>query len=302
MRHALIGPTVLLALCACAGEQTASSIVPAAEVLVSEPTFIADGAKTTEADLVARLRTADVIVLGEVHDNPQHHAIQARLVSRLSPAGLAVEMIPSASEEGVGVFLNQGGRYGDIGPAVGWDRLGWPDWALYRPIFQAAEGAVVTGGALASRRIRQALDDGAEAAAAAAADPVLVRALSNGLPEKNRKAMEAEMIAAHCNKLPLSVARTMVEAQRLRDASFAAAVLRARRDGGPVVLITGTGHARADHGVPLYLARLAPELKVMSVGFLESEQPSVEAAAGQPFDAIVVTLPALRDDPCLAFQ
>ncbi|MEM9139853.1 MAG: ChaN family lipoprotein [Pseudomonadota bacterium] len=302
MRHALIGPILLAALGACAAEETLSSIVPAAEVIISEPAFVANGAKITQADLIARLRSADVVVLGEVHDNPQHHAIQASLVEALAPSGLAVEMIPRASEEGIAVFLDQGGDYGEIGPAIGWTKLGWPDWALYRPVFEAAEGAVITGGALSRRRIRQALDDGAEAAAAAAADPVLIRALADGLPDRAQQAMVKDMIVAHCNKLPASAARTMVEAQRLRDASFAGAALRARQAAGPVVLITGTGHARADRGVPLYLERLAPDLKVMTVGFLESDLAAVTAGADQPFDAVVVTLPAPREDPCLAFQ
>jgi SAM-dependent methyltransferase len=78
------------------------------------------------------------------------------------------------------------------------------------------------------------------------------------------------MIAAHCNMLPREAAGGMVEAQRLRDARFAAAAFRAFAAGGGqrAVLITGNGHARTDRGVPAYLKRVAPEVRVVSVGML----------------------------------
>lgn len=263
---------------------------------------VTSGAPLTRAALAERLAGADIVILGEVHDNEEHHQGQAWLVERLQPSGLAAEMIPQTSEEGVNVFLAQDGDPGEIGPAIGWNRLGWPDWALYRPIFEAAPLKVVTGGALGRRIIRQAIGDGAGAAAAASADPVLVRAVATSLPDGAQAAMEAEMIAAHCDKLPASAAPGMVEAQRLRDASFAAAALRAMEAGGKAVLITGNGHARKDRGVPIYLAKLAPDVSVLSVGFVETELDARTGLSDQPFDFIWATLPADRPDPCLAFQ
>jgi len=99
------------------------------------------GALMTEAELVAALEQAQIVVLGEVHDNPLHHARQARLVRQLRPRGIAFEMVPGASEEGIQVFLAQGGARSEIGPAIGWGRMGWPDWDFYAPVFEAAPGA-----------------------------------------------------------------------------------------------------------------------------------------------------------------
>jgi len=264
---------------------------------------VSSGVPLTRAALAERLAEADIVILGEVHDNEEHHLGQAWLVERLKPTGLAAEMIPRSSEEGVNVFLEQDGDPGEIGPAIGWDRLGWPDWAFYRPVFEAAPLKVVTGGALGRRVIRQAIGDGAGPAAAASADPALVRAVATTLPEGAQAAMEAEMITAHCDKLPASAAPGMVEAQRLRDASFAAAALRALEiGGGKTVLITGNGHARKDRGVPIYLTELMPEATVLSVGFVETELDARTGLSDQPFDFIWATLPADRPDPCLAFQ
>ncbi len=100
------------------------------------------GAVLSEADLVVALGQAQIVVLGEVHDNPVHHARQARLVRQLRPQGIAFEMVPGASEEGIQVFLAQGGARGKIGPAIGWGRMGWPDWDLYAPVFEAAAGPI----------------------------------------------------------------------------------------------------------------------------------------------------------------
>ena len=169
------------------------------------------------------------MVLGEVHDNPAHHARQARLVRQLQPRGLAVEMVPEASEEGIQVFLAQGGERGRIGPAIGWQRLGWPDWRLYAPIFEAAPGAYIAGAGVARSEIRVAMRGGAATAYGAGASDL---GLDRPLDPAILSAFEDDLIAAHCNLLPRQVASGMVEAQRLRDARFGAAALRAYSRGG----------------------------------------------------------------------
>jgi uncharacterized iron-regulated protein len=105
------------------------------------------------------------------------------------------------------------------------------------------------------------------------------------------------MQAAHCGALPAEVLPGMVQAQRLRDAALARAVVQAHRaTGGPVVLITGTGHARRDRGVPAVLAQAMPDLSVLSVGQMEGS-----AGADPPFDRWIVTPALPRGDPCDAF-
>lgn len=299
----LTGVLLAFALTACAAPEGASNLHRVAITLENDAPLLLDvpsGKSLSVADLAATLRSADVVVLGEVHDNPGHHRVQADLVAALDPAGLAFEMVPQASEDGIAVFLDQGGARDAIGPAIGWERLGWPEWALYRPIFQAAPNAVITGGALPRKQVRRAVREGA----LAVGGPDLVAALTQPLPAVHQAALEQAMIDSHCGKLPAAIAPGMVEGQRLRDASFAAAVLRARAAGdGPVVLITGTGHAHRDRGVPLYLARLAPDLTVRTVGMTEADAPPDAAVlADMPYDALVITRPVQRPDPCAAFE
>lgn len=62
----------------------------------------------------------------------------------------------------------------------------------------------------------------------------------------------------------------MVDIQRLRDAMLADAALEAvTQTGGPVIVITGTGHARNDWGAPYMLTQAQPDLRVLSVGQFE---------------------------------
>ncbi|MEM7507420.1 MAG: ChaN family lipoprotein [Pseudomonadota bacterium] len=251
--------------------------------------------------LARRLDQADIVILGEVHDNPRHHIRQADLVAALEPGGLAFEMVPEASEEGIAVFQAQGAEPGEIGPAIGWDRLGWPDWDLYAPIFEAAPDARITGGAVATSTLRRAMSEGA----AAAFDGDAARYGLTIRPDAaTQRVLEDEMIVAHCNKLPRDAAGRMAEAQRLRDARFANAVERARGSNDQAVLITGNGHARTDRGVPAYLARSNPDLLVAALGQVE-----VEAGANEPsaygdlaYDYVWFSARVDRPDPCAAFN
>jgi uncharacterized iron-regulated protein len=84
--------------------------------------------------------------------------------------------------------------------------------------------------------------------------------------------------------------------QRLRDAAFARAAIEAfDAHGGPVVVITGTGHARVDVGVPAVISVARPELRVWALGQVEGE-------TAMPFDAVEVTAAVERPDPCAVFQ
>jgi uncharacterized iron-regulated protein len=142
--------------------------------------------------------------------------------------------------------------------------------------------------------MRVALDQGA--ASAFGADAARY-GLDVALTASDQAEREAEQAEAHCGALPVDVLPGMVDVQRLRDAAIARAVVQAMdATGGPVVVITGTGHARVDRGVPAVLAVAAPELRVLSVGQLE------EPTADAPFDLWVVSDAPIREDPCAAFR
>ncbi len=240
---------------------------------------------------------ADIVILGEVHGNPDHHRWQAESVAALQPAAIVFEMLLPEQAAAVTPAVRDDPEA--LEAALGWEARGWPDFALYHPIFVAAPDALIVAGDVPRDRVRAAISDGAASVFAATfdADPAAF-ALGTPLPTDEQAAREALQATAHCDALPEAMLPGMVEAQRLRDAALARAALQAHADtGGPVAVITGTGHARTDWGVPALLAIAAPQLSVLAVGQVESD-PGADA----PFDLVRVTDPVPRDDPCAAFH
>ena len=98
------------------------------------------------------LPPADVVILGEVHDNPTHNSHQARAVAALRPAALVFEML-SPEQAGLAMGLPRGDAQA-LGQALQWQDSGWPDFAMYHPIFTAAPDAALYGAALPRDRVR----------------------------------------------------------------------------------------------------------------------------------------------------
>lgn len=242
---------------------------------------------------MASLPRADVVILGEVHDNPHHHEGQAAAVAALRPAAIVFEMLtPDRAAAAAGVDR---GDAAALSAALGWEESGWPDFAMYFPIFAAAPEARVVGGALEREDVRRAVSEGA---AAVMGPEGTAFGLDAPLSAGELAARIAEQDEAHCGALPAEMLPGMVEAQRLRDAVLARATLEALdATGGPVAVITGNGHARRDRGVPVYLEVARPGLDVVTAGQFE-----VPPEGDVPFDVWRVTEAAEREDPCGAFR
>lgn len=239
------------------------------------------------------LPEAGIYVLGEVHDNSAHHDVQADLTAQIAPVALVFEMLTPAQAEAV----QDVARDDEIAlaAALDWADSGWPDFALYAPIFAAAPEATLFGAALERPILMDAMSQGAAATFGVEADQYGLVPLS---PE-DQAAREEEQAVAHCNVLPAEMLPGMVEVQRLRDAAFARTALEAfEATGGPVVVITGTGHARADYGVPAYIRVARPDITVFTLGQVEGN----EAYPDTLFDMVIRTDPTPREDPCAVFQ
>jgi uncharacterized iron-regulated protein len=243
-----------------------------------------------EAEAIKR---AEVVLLGEVHDNPAHHTAQAALVAELAPSAVVWEMLTEVQAALYDPALVDTPE--KLAETLGWAEAGWPDFALYHPIFAAAPEARVYGAALPRDAARAAMEAGPEVSFGAA--KVARFGLSVPLSETDQQRREAYQMAAHCDALPAELLPQMVEIQRLRDAMLAEAALRALAEtGGPVVVITGNGHARRDWGAPVYLARAAPGLRIFALG--QSEAGAIDGS----FDAVIDAAPVERPDPCDAFR
>lgn len=267
----------------------------------------------TPAQLVDAIATAPYVLIGEVHDNGDHHKLQGWLISQMSTRGrrpaVIMEMIRKDKGEALKAYLEKGNATTDgLRRVLEWDKSGWPSWSIYEPIARAAldAGLVIAPGDAPRKEIRTIGRKGFKfIGPARAARLTLDKPLGPAL----EKALMEELVESHCNLMPASALKPMNLVQRFRDATLADAMLsNDRRDGA--ILITGNGHARSDRAVPWYLSRRAPAKTSITIVLVEADKeaktikdlaplsPSGEIAA----DYVWVTPRAKREDQCEALR
>ena len=290
------------------GEEPWSSALARAHPLVGYALSVEDERWVGRAEIDAALAKADFVLLGETHDNVDHHRLQAAFLRSALAGGrrpaVAFEMLDTSQAEPLARALAATPVTAEaIAEAVAWKRSGWPDFAAYRPIFDVALGAELDllAANLPRKVAREAVRQGVEPL------PAEVREALAQAGEPSPAELTAwarEMEESHCQEVEETLLRGLVLAQRARDAQMALRVAGAGGQGA--VLITGDGHARTDRGVPAWLARVRPGASRLSIGLVEADAelrwPREYAGAygegGFPFDFVVFTARAEREDPC----
>jgi len=263
--------------------------------------------------LVKYLASADFALLGERHDNPDHHMLQAEVLRSLLAAGrrpaVGFEMLGLDDASIIARHLAASPNdAAGLGRAVNWNQRGWPDWSMYQPIAEAALQAklriVTTNLPLATAR--KMTRDGL-----AMLDPRVIREL--GLDQPPQEPVFARMAAdirdAHCGYLPEQSLKAMVDVQRARDAQMAQSLIAAD-DADGAILIAGAGHVRNDYGIPVYLRAKAPDKRVISISFVEVDKQKTEPQSYAlpyrdrrlPFDYVWFTPRIDDEDPCEKFK
>lgn len=251
-------------------------------------------AAAVDAAIAAR---ADVLILGETHDDPAHHLAQAAAIRHLMAAGLrptvVFEMVPEDLQAELDALSALGlPAIGEVDTRLRWSERGWGDVALYRPVFEAAleAGLPMRAGDLTRDRIRGLAREGE---ASLASDEAIRIGLEVPLEPDAEQRLRDLLVASHCGMMSADDVGPRVVIQRARDGAMADAVRQAAANG-PVVLITGLGHARRDWGVPAVLARTAPDLVVRSVA-LKADGAHPEGG----FDHVIATGPSPEHEhPC----
>jgi uncharacterized iron-regulated protein len=272
-----------------------------------------DGRTMTTEETHDRLAQADVAILGETHDNTEHHRLQARIIGELAardrqPA-IVFEMIPQDLQDAVDMHLREHpGDAEGLGRATQWDARGWPDWRIYQPIADVAvrNGLAIRAGGLSKVLQRRLMQEGADALS----DEERARlGLDHDLSPEAASSLDETLFLAHCELIPREALPAMRQIQWARDGAMADAIEGATQDG-PAVLIAGAGHARRDWGVPAQLEARQSRLTIVSLVLVEVEPGRNDPAdylpegAGQVpvYDLLVFTPRASRDDPCEALR
>lgn len=263
------------------------------------------------ATLLGRAASARFVLLGEKHDNPDHHRLQALVLDGIVRAGrrprVAFEMLDVNEQPAIDAYRRQpDATASGFGGALHWEASGWPPYGEYEPIFDVAfsAGLDIAAANLEHDRARALVYEGL---AALPPERVAALALERPFPPQLESELEAELAADHCGMLPAAMLAPMALAQHGRDSQMASRLLEAKGAGG-AVLIAGGGHVRRDRGVPYYLA-LAGETSVLALDFVEVERglttadQYLRAGPGMPPADFLWFTPRANDaDPCAGFR
>jgi len=267
-------------------------------------------------ELIDRLSGERFLLLGEIHDNPDHHKLQAFIISELVRRGRrpAIVMEQINADQRVLLQLFMSGKYktaARLGPAVNWAGSGWPAWENYQPIAQSAleAGLSIVAGDTSKNMNRKVGKQGFDALPAGEVEAL---GLQHPLGPKLDKALLSELVSSHCNMMPASSMGPMKRVQRYRDAHLARAMRQAGeeadknvdKNAGGAVLIAGNGHVRTDRAVPWYLrGDNTPSVTLMIVEAHKSAKTPLDllpmTSDGKPTaDFVWITPRAEREDPC----
>jgi len=252
----------------------------------------------TLEQLQSEMTLSDVVLLGEIHDNPRHHELRAQLLREpaLKQRNIVAEHLDAGQVVGAGDMLLSRLEQ------AGFDATGW-QWPLHQPLFAAAldQGMTVYGGNLPRDQTRVVFKSRGSSLGVGLQALLLLAPLS----DDSLAALRREIDEGHCGALPAMMFEGMMAVQRARDASMANELMQHL----PAVLLSGNGHAWKHLGVPHILAANRPGMRSLSVLFLE-HGPFADAAAQAEWlqswqgkaDYVWVTPPVSRPDPCLSLQ
>lgn len=254
-----------------------------------------------EDSLLGRAAQAEVLLLGETHDNPEHHRLQRRMLSITksgAPPALLMEQFDIDQQTAIDLAVKNGSEPGAL--LRGWDH------SQYRELIVAgqAAGMPLRAANLPRASLRPVVREGY---ASLAVTDIERLGLHAAWDEAREMFMARVIEASHCGKAPPQLRDGLVRAQRLRDATLADSALGSIERG--VVFILGRGHARRDVGVPRYIDIRRPGTRMLSIGLVEVSAGKTDprlyeaerAGATAPHDILWFTPGIERPDPCLNF-
>jgi uncharacterized iron-regulated protein len=266
--------------------------------------------EVTESDVADAAARASFVLLGEKHDNADHHVEQARmvgaLVDRKKRPAIVFEMLETDMKDKLDAYMERAdASSAGFGDAMSWEKRGWGPWENYKPIADvifADKLTVVPGGI----PIARAVDIAHHGEAAVSTEDQKTYLLDTTMDPNLESSLHDELVQAHCGHLPSTMVRGMLLAERARDAGLARAMLPYAQTGA--VLIAGDGHVRDDRGVPWALAQLrggapAKDGEIVSVEMLEVLDGKTAPSGYDIHADFAFFTPRFSDeDPCEKFR
>lgn len=236
MRGILLLAALLLSAC---------QHVAAPPPITGEIRDLRNGQSLTAQELLARLARPERLIVGEQHDNRDHHQLQLWLLQamgqRRAQGSLLLEMLTPDQQPRVDAVRRAPTLPNDLPGALAW-QSGW-DWDLYGPIVRFALGQPYP--------LLAANLDNSQMRAFYKQPPMLSGARSNAPAVK--EVLLEQISESHCGLLPKSQMPAMLAVQQQRDRRMAERLIAAPM---PSLLFAGAYHARKDVGVPQHVLDL----------------------------------------------
>ncbi|MES2189716.1 MAG: ChaN family lipoprotein [Pseudomonadota bacterium] len=252
-----------------------------------EPPVLRPLDAATAAATAARLdplMPADILMVGEQHDAAEHQKLEQQVVALLAQRGvLAAVALEMADAGNSTAALHPSSTEQQVKSALRWSDKSWP-WDAYGPAVMTAvrAGVPVLGANLPRSAMQASMADSQ---------------LDGQLPGPALKAQQQAIRIGHCNMLPESQITPMTRIQIAKDISMANTLGQMVLPGKVVVLLSGSGHADKNLGVPRHLKA---DIKSKTLRLHAGTVTSLEKA--EVFDAVWLT-PALPEkDYCEDFK
>lgn len=244
----------------------------------------------SEAVILERAAAAPIVLLGEVHDDPAHHAWQLRMLSAIHSRGrplvIGVEMLSRRAQPNLDRWVASELTERAFLKAVRWQETWGHDPALYLPVFRFARDHRIPMLALNVDRglVGKVARDGWQAVPAGER-----QGIGDPAPPAPayRRSLEAVFAEHGGQERSADGGRfeRFTQAQATWDRAMAEAIAAGARPGRTVVGIVGRGHVEHGWGIPHQLADLgAPRPMVL----LATGEAEACAAARDLADAIFV--------------
>jgi uncharacterized iron-regulated protein len=245
-----------------------------------------------------RLAGPTLALLGEVHDNGEHHRLRAAALRAAIERGWrpAIVMEQFDLDRQRDIDRARAERPADakhvITQAGGDANWLWVHYEAFVALALQHRLPLLAGNLPRAMVSRLARDD---YAAVLGAERVSAWRLHESPDAAWQAAQEREIDLGHCGALPQRLWPALARAQFARDAAMAHLLTQHASQGA--VLLAGNGHVRRDLGVPRWLQRHGTPAALV-VGYIERGTPQ---ARGR-YDEVVVTAATPRGDPCEAFK
>ena len=249
--------------------------------------------------LSSGIRWADIVVVGEQHDDPNAHGVQQAIVDEVFAmwpgSAVSLEMLERNEQPLVDAYLNN-----QITVTEFIDRTESRDWAttgswekFYQPVIDSAKAAHAPVIAANAPReyVRRARTEGyAALEALPAEDQALFSIPERDPPDSYRERFKALMSGNGANAVDEEKLDAVLRSQRLWDATMADSIVRAYHaapSGGKIVHLVGQFHSENDGGLISEIQARAPFANVLTVTVQRGETLALRTEDKNKADVVI---------------